>query len=164
MNLIHTEILCSIRRLLPGDLKIAFVGPGQGQTFDIDDNVFGEKIELNDTKGGVNLNEYLTFNSLVNTGEELQQRCVDHLRVVLFSKNTSLLPYFFTHATIDPSDLNLFKIWYMIVNKAYSLGKDHQNVVFYPGKLALLLKDLIKIWIIISESNDFLFIKYIKQF
>ena len=103
MNLIHTEILCSIRRLLPGDLKIAFVGPGQGQTFDIDDNVFGEKIELNDTKGGVNLNEYLTFNSLVNTGEELQQRCVDHHRVVLFSKNTSLLPYFFTHATIDPT-------------------------------------------------------------
>ncbi len=77
MTLIHTEILCSVRRLLPGDLKIAFVGPGQGQTFDIDDNVFGEKIELNDTKGGVNLNDYLTFNCLINTGEELQQRCID---------------------------------------------------------------------------------------
>ena len=42
MNLIHTEILCSVKRLLPGDLKIAFVGPGQGQTFAIDDYVFGE--------------------------------------------------------------------------------------------------------------------------
>ena len=53
MELIHTEILCSVRRLLPGDLKVAFVGPGQGQNFEIDENVFGDKIENNDTKGKV---------------------------------------------------------------------------------------------------------------
>ena len=38
-------------RVLPGDLKVAFVGPGQGQNFEIDENVFGDKIENNDTKG-----------------------------------------------------------------------------------------------------------------
>ena len=72
MDLIHTEILCSVRRLLPGDLKVAFVGPGQGQNFEIDENVFGDKIENNEIKGGVHLNDYLSFNCLVNTGEELQ--------------------------------------------------------------------------------------------
>ena len=33
MDFIHTEIMYSIRRLLPGDLKIAFCGPQNGWSF-----------------------------------------------------------------------------------------------------------------------------------
>ena len=72
----HTESLYSLKRLLPGDLKIAFVGPGCGQSFDIDDNPFQtvKAIEVNDAKGGYRLTDYLTFNCLENTAEELSAR------------------------------------------------------------------------------------------
>lgn len=72
MELIHIEVLYSVRRLLPGDLKIAYVGPNQGQNVDIDENPFGDSPTIvNETKGGFSLNNNLTFNCLENTGEEL---------------------------------------------------------------------------------------------
>ncbi len=73
VDFIHTEPLYAMRRLLPGDLKMAFVGPGRGQAFDIDENPFhlDGVVELNRTKGGFTLNECLTFNCLDNTCKEL---------------------------------------------------------------------------------------------
>ena len=65
--------------MLPGDLKVAFVGPNLGQDVSIDDNPLGfvDNIKVNDSKGGFWLNDYLTFNCLVNTGEELSSICVE---------------------------------------------------------------------------------------
>ena len=69
----HVDVLYSIRRLLPGDLKVAFVGEGQGLNVEVEQNPFGvlELISSHQTKGGLRLNEHLTYNSLVNTVEEL---------------------------------------------------------------------------------------------
>ena len=69
----HVDVLYSIRRLLPGDLKIAFVGEGQGLNVEVEQNPLGvqDLISPHQTKGGLRLNEYFTYNSLVNTVEEL---------------------------------------------------------------------------------------------
>lgn len=78
MQFFHTEVLYSVRRLLPGDLKIAFVGPKKNQNVEIDTNPFGEEIQFNEIKGGFQLNEFLNFNCLENSVEELsllQEEC-----------------------------------------------------------------------------------------
>ena len=69
-DLFHLDVIYSIRRLLPGDLKVAFQGPGQGG-LEVEQNPLGSDISAHPTKGGLVLNEYLTYNSLINTVEEL---------------------------------------------------------------------------------------------
>jgi hypothetical protein len=76
VDFVHTETLFSMRRLLPGDLKIAFVGPEQGQEVSVDENPFGNEVQINQTRGGFLLNESLTYNCLVNTGDELVSNCI----------------------------------------------------------------------------------------
>ncbi len=60
VDFIHTETFYSMRRLLPGDLKILYSGPGSGQ-IPVDRNPFSAEFEprLNYTKGGVDLGPML---------------------------------------------------------------------------------------------------------
>merc|ERR1712226_370335 len=79
----HSELLYSNRRLLPGDLKILYVGPGLGASgyfeglernpFDFETSSESEEVNIikDEVKGGVKLTDYLTFNCLENQGDEL---------------------------------------------------------------------------------------------
>ena len=80
LDFIHTEALFSIRRLLPGDLKIAFCGPGNGHDIEILDNPFGQPgvLKPNESKGGFCLNDFLTYNCLINTAEEFNANLVKY--------------------------------------------------------------------------------------
>ena len=78
LDFLHTEVMFSIRRLLPGDLKVAFSGPGNGQDVEIDENPFRHEIKPNETKGGMSLSDYFTYNSLVNTAEDYQENLVQY--------------------------------------------------------------------------------------
>jgi hypothetical protein len=65
VDFIHTETFYNIKRLLPGDLKILYSGPGSGQ-IPLDENPFssGFNPKPNETKGGMSLTEYLTYNCI----------------------------------------------------------------------------------------------------
>ncbi|XP_042885965.1 probable ATP-dependent RNA helicase DHX34 [Penaeus japonicus] len=65
-----TDALYSKRRLLAADLAVLHVGPGSGDCL-LSGNPFSkdanEVCQTNNTKGGVDLTEYLTYNSLFDT-------------------------------------------------------------------------------------------------
>ena len=77
----HLETLFSVKRLLPGDLKIMY----SHQVDDINgissgDNPFEFdkpfKIKENESKGGLYLTDYLTYNCLENNVEENASFCL----------------------------------------------------------------------------------------
>ena len=81
IEFLHTETLFSIRRLLPGDLKVIYSHQVQDATsIPIDSNPFefdkSFKVKENDNKGGLYLTEYMTFNCLENTVEENAAYCL----------------------------------------------------------------------------------------
>lgn len=81
IEFVHSETLFSIRRLLPGDLKVIYSHEVQDNSMlSSDDNPFefGNqfKIKPNETKGGSYLSEYLTYNCLENTVEENASFCI----------------------------------------------------------------------------------------
>ncbi len=65
VDFIHTETFYSIKRLLPGDLKVLYSGPGSG-VIPLDENPFLSNFEPkpHETKGGMILTNYLTFNCI----------------------------------------------------------------------------------------------------
>ncbi len=80
MNFIHTEVVFSVKRLLPGDLKVMYYGLDRGLDVEVDENPFGDQEEVrpNETKGGLMLNDYLTYNCLENTGDQLLATCIKY--------------------------------------------------------------------------------------
>ena len=69
VDFIHSETLFSVRRLLPADIKTLYVGEGIGAVTVGDVNPFGAAaVEPHEKKGGLRLNEYLTYNCLENQG------------------------------------------------------------------------------------------------
>jgi len=59
----HTEIVYTLRRLLPADLKVMYVGPGENEDV-ITPNPFCSDWECtpHPDKGGVRVTPYITFN------------------------------------------------------------------------------------------------------
>ena len=81
IEFVHSETLFSIRRLLPGDLKVIYshnvqddsmISPDENP-FDFDKHF---KIKANENKGGCYLSDYLTYNCLENTVEENSSFCL----------------------------------------------------------------------------------------
>ena len=74
VDFIHTETFYSMKRLLPGDLKILYSGPGSGQV-SVDKNPFADdafELKLNETKGGIGLTEYLTYNCIDDPDDSIR--------------------------------------------------------------------------------------------
>ena len=90
IEFMNTETLFSIRRLLPGDLKVMYTnqmgsdsnaGPlpvqQEENPFEFDQNDSTKfKITSNDKKGGVYLTNYVTYDCLENTVEEQSAFCI----------------------------------------------------------------------------------------
>jgi hypothetical protein len=59
----HTEIVYTLRRLLPADLKVMYVGPGRNEEL-IAPNPFSSDWECtpHPKKGGVRVSPFITFN------------------------------------------------------------------------------------------------------
>ena len=72
VDFIHSETLFSMRRLLPADIKVLYVGEGLGALVIGEVNPFGDsptdEAMPHEKKGGLRLNEYLTYNCLENQG------------------------------------------------------------------------------------------------
>jgi hypothetical protein len=72
VDFIHTETHYSVKRLLPGDLKILYSGPDvildEEEVKDFEDNPFEATFapKANEKHGGVDLTSYLTFNCLLD--------------------------------------------------------------------------------------------------
>ena len=75
VDFIHSETLFSMRRLLPADIKVLYVGEGLGALVIGEVNPFGDsptdEAMPHEKKGGLRLNEYLTYNCLENQGSVL---------------------------------------------------------------------------------------------
>ncbi len=75
IDFVHSEALFSIKRLLPADIKVLYVGEGFGMTDVGDENPFNpaskESPPPHPKKGGFRLTEYLTYNCLENQADEL---------------------------------------------------------------------------------------------
>ncbi|XP_063238775.1 probable ATP-dependent RNA helicase DHX34 [Bacillus rossius redtenbacheri] len=71
----HTEVVYTLKRLLPADLKGLHAGTGRGDgCWPVGPNPFHESWELcpHPIKGGVQLASYLTFDCLESRGEEVE--------------------------------------------------------------------------------------------
>lgn len=68
----HTEIVYTLRRLLPADLKVTYVGPGENEDV-ITPNPFCSdwKCTPHPDKGGVRVTPYITFNCVHVSGSYL---------------------------------------------------------------------------------------------
>ena len=70
VDFIHSETLFAMRRLLPADIKVLYVGEGGGAVVIGDINPFGDdpsfEVMPHEKKGGLRLNDYLTYNCLEN--------------------------------------------------------------------------------------------------
>ena len=73
VDFIHTETFYSVKRLLPGDLKLLYSGPGSGQ-IPLDENPFLSNFEPrpHETKGGMILTNYLTFNCVEDPEDSIR--------------------------------------------------------------------------------------------
>jgi lipopolysaccharide biosynthesis regulator YciM len=79
VELLHTETVFSIKRLLPADIKTAYVGRGFGRLPDCE-NPFSEDFAAmpHEEKGGMRLHENVTYNCLVgdfNASEQSSWQC-----------------------------------------------------------------------------------------
>lgn len=71
ITFLNTDIVYGLKRLLPADLKYAYIGPSD---FDMSENYFDESFQLkkNETKGGFMVTEFLTYNCVLpNEREDL---------------------------------------------------------------------------------------------
>jgi hypothetical protein len=66
VEFLHTETVYSLKRLLPADLKTAYVGRGLGWVPDIAENPFSESYAAaaQAEKGGMQLHENVVYNCL----------------------------------------------------------------------------------------------------
>ena len=80
IEFINAETLFCMRRLLPGDLKIMY-SHQQENNITSDTNPFVPSSEFvvkeNEHKGGVNLTDYMTYNCLENSAEEISSFCME---------------------------------------------------------------------------------------
>ena len=82
IEFMHSESLFSLRRLLPGDLKVIYSHqiPNSNSQISSDENPFdfdnNFEIKNNENKGGCYLSDYLTYNCLENTMEENGAYCL----------------------------------------------------------------------------------------
>ena len=81
IEFMHTETILSIRRLLPGDLKVMYSKyVDEGRSVSSDENPFQFNkhftIKENESKGGLYLTDYLTYNCLENSIEENSCFCI----------------------------------------------------------------------------------------
>lgn len=73
VDFVHTETVFSVRRLLPGDVKIMFVGPGENPSSSGEGpSPFDPEFDPrpNEKKGGVLMADYLTYDCLEETAAE----------------------------------------------------------------------------------------------
>ncbi len=73
VDFVHSEAVFSLRRLLPGDIKVLYTGPGQGHVVEVTDNPFSSSAESwpHEKKGGVMLSDYLVYNCVASQVDEL---------------------------------------------------------------------------------------------
>lgn len=75
MAFIHTEMPFTMRRLLPGDVKVLYTRTHSSATkeSELDENPFGSKdaVKRNDKLGGWNLTPFLVYDCLESTGNDL---------------------------------------------------------------------------------------------
>ncbi|TRY63932.1 hypothetical protein TCAL_10894 [Tigriopus californicus] len=79
LDFMHTEILFSVKRLLPGDIKVLYLGPSKAD-LDVTENPFDNKefqVHPHEKKGGMILTKYLVYGCLENSGEETHSLAMD---------------------------------------------------------------------------------------
>ena len=79
VDFLHTETVFSIKRLLPADIKTAYVGRGFGHLPD-GENPFSDEFAAvpHEEKGGMRLHEHVTYNCLAgdfNASQESPWLC-----------------------------------------------------------------------------------------
>jgi hypothetical protein len=76
LDFLHTETVYSMKRLLPADIKAAYVGRGFGHLPPDSENPFSEEYaaEPHAEKGGMRLHENVTYNCLAGDFSASQEK------------------------------------------------------------------------------------------
>ena len=71
VDFVHNDTVYSVKRLLPADLKVAYVGRNYGYVEDVKNPLDAEfEPSMHPEKGGMLLTENVNYNCLVDQGDE----------------------------------------------------------------------------------------------